>query len=519
MGKLASSLNVKVMELTGEKDYEDWKLDLHLKTAPFGFRDMIYGLELLDEARAETNKNYLRCWNERKVKGFTMLATSLSTKMRRLFRQEVSHDDPAALYAAILANFERGKGNTIFLKHELYGHRMKKGETVQKYVDGLEEIRRRMTDNGETVSNDEMARIVLSNCVVVYPEVTKTYTSWAKNNREAPADLRQAIDTVETAEQSDREIASRSGSPGSGQGLQQKVNALHLKQQHRGHRSSSVKSKQSRSDWVAERQRNDKCANCGEVGHWYYRCPDALKPDLQRKKDKYEADHARKKGKHGEPRNIVNSVMIASRDRVVQVAEDEEEKSSSPIRAAPTDPHSQYGPPCDRVSDRMPIRPMKRADVWKGVMPPPDWRVPQDKLNDYEFACAHVPPHEREAVFRDTYLMTQSFPLDAVDNILGATAARRVWDSLYDPVRYREMTDAEQRDADVGSITPPTPDRDEISLTWQELEEKRIAAERNEQLKSHQDDGRGAERQRHLFDKPEREQFQACAETQAGAVI
>ncbi|RLN60406.1 hypothetical protein BBJ28_00011185 [Nothophytophthora sp. Chile5] len=423
MGKMTSSMNVKVMDMTDEKVYEDWKLDLHLKTGPFGFREMIYGDETLDGDRAARDSSYLRCWNERKIKAFTMLATSLSTKLRRLFRVEIRGDDPAELFSAIRKNFERGKGNRIYLKNELYGYRMKKGQSVQSYVDALEAIRRRMTDNGATIDDDEMARVILSDCVLVYPDVSKEHTNWEKTHPNEPLDRRTAISTLETAAQSEKEITSRSVQQSGSGGLQRQVNAVNST--NRGNRGG--KNKPSRSNWAEDRQRNDICANCGERGHWYYCYPSELTTELQRKKDAYERKHPKKKGKTGgQPVNMVTSVLIAQSDRTVLAADDVEEKANSPNLTATTDP-AQRNEPCARVTDRMPIGPVDDdTDHWAGVIPPADWRIPRSMTIAYEVEQKYFPSLEAWNCRRDAYLSTFDFPLRDVDRVLGGAAARLV---------------------------------------------------------------------------------------------
>ncbi|RLN83973.1 hypothetical protein BBJ28_00022346 [Nothophytophthora sp. Chile5] len=341
------------------------------------------------------------------------------------------HASSCCIFIAIRKNFERGKGNRIYLKNELYGYIMKKGQSVQSYVDALEAICRRMTDNGATIDDDEMARVILSDCVPVYSDVSKEHTNWDKTHPNEPLDLRTAISTLETAAQSEKEITSRLVQQSGGGGLQRQVNAVSSSGNSTNRGNRGGKNKQSRSNWAGDRQRKDTCANCGERGHWYYRCPSERTEELQRKKDAYERKHPKKKGKTGcQPVNMVTSVLIAQSDRTVLAADDVEEKANSPILTATTDP-AQRNKPCARVTDHMPTGPVDDdTDHWAGVIPPADWRIPRSMPIAYEVEQKYFPSLKAWNCRHDAYLSTFDFPLRDVDRVLGGAAARLVWDSI-----------------------------------------------------------------------------------------
>ncbi|KAE8907722.1 hypothetical protein PF003_g8206 [Phytophthora fragariae] len=199
------SREIKVIELDGHKKYDAWKQDLQLKLNEWGLMEFLEGTATLDADRAAIDPNYAFLFGERKTKSFSALALSLSIKLREEFKGPIKTQDPAALYTALKVHFERGKENPIYLKREFYSRMLGRHEAVQQYIDGLRAIRHRIAESGDTITENELGRTILSNCVDVYPTVAIKHTEWAKSNTAVNLDVQEAVIQLETAEQAQRE--------------------------------------------------------------------------------------------------------------------------------------------------------------------------------------------------------------------------------------------------------------------------------------------------------------------------
>ncbi|KAG6580257.1 Integrase catalytic core protein [Phytophthora cinnamomi] len=141
------SRETNVIVLDGHKKYDAWKQDLQLKLNEWGLMEFLEGTATLDPERVAIDPDYAFLFGERKTKSFSALSLSLSIKLREEFKGPIETQDPAALYTALKAHFERGKENPIYLKREFYSRMLAKHEPVQQYIDGLRAVRRRIADH------------------------------------------------------------------------------------------------------------------------------------------------------------------------------------------------------------------------------------------------------------------------------------------------------------------------------------------------------------------------------------
>ncbi|KAE8900603.1 hypothetical protein PF005_g24335 [Phytophthora fragariae] len=99
--------------------------------------EFLNGTARLDEDRAATDPEYKFLFGERKTKSFSALALSLSIKLREEYMGPIETQNPAVLFSALKAHFEKGKENAVYLKREFYSRMLGKNEHVQQYIDGL----------------------------------------------------------------------------------------------------------------------------------------------------------------------------------------------------------------------------------------------------------------------------------------------------------------------------------------------------------------------------------------------
>ncbi|KAG2761122.1 hypothetical protein PC129_g19124 [Phytophthora cactorum] len=103
------SREINVIVLGGHKKYDAWKQDLQLKLNEWGLMEFLDGDAVFDEARAAFDSEYWFLFGEWRTKSFSALALSLSIKLREEFKGPIETQDPAVLYSALKAHFERGK--------------------------------------------------------------------------------------------------------------------------------------------------------------------------------------------------------------------------------------------------------------------------------------------------------------------------------------------------------------------------------------------------------------------------
>lgn len=329
---------IKVIELDGHKKYDAWKQDLELKLNEWGLMEFLDGSAALDEARAATDPEYQFLYGERKTKSFSALALSLSIKLREEYKAPIETQDPAVLFSALKAHFERGKENPIYLKREFYSRMLGKNEQVQQYIDSLRAIRRRIAESGASITENELARTILSNCVDVYPTVAIKHTEWAKVNTAVELDVQQAVIQLETAEQAQREVRRTSEAvPANGQGLTEprKVIAVTNKPGNKK-RGARGKSQQKGKRPRLQIGPDHRCLNCNSSEHWFSDCPKELTPELQKKKEDWLSRSGKGKQPLKVPQSMTTVIMRASSTRCQESA-----RTSGQLATSPTAPHSR----------------------------------------------------------------------------------------------------------------------------------------------------------------------------------
>ncbi|KAG6622485.1 Gag-pol Polyprotein [Phytophthora cinnamomi] len=224
--------------------------------------EFLEGTATLDAERAAIDPDYAFLFGERKTKSFSNLALSLSIKLREEFKGPIETQDPAALYTALKAHFERGKENPIYLKREFYSRMLGKHVPVQQYIDGLRAIHRRIAESGYAITENKLGRTILSNCVDVYPTVAIKHTEWVKSNTAVDLDVQDAVIQLETAEQAQREV----------------------RRKKRGARGKQWK--QHKKPRLLPGPEN-RCSNCDSTEHWYCNCPKELTPELKAKNESW----------------------------------------------------------------------------------------------------------------------------------------------------------------------------------------------------------------------------------------
>ncbi|KAE9016161.1 hypothetical protein PR002_g13735 [Phytophthora rubi] len=164
-------------------------------------------------------------------------------------------------------------------------------------------MRRELERMEITLAEGEVASIVLSNAVAVYPSIANGHTQrvsrlcggYDKDQR-----VQDAVNRLLVAERTARDQISRENRD-AGQGVQRQVNLVtrnsssgREQQQQGGNkrrynggggRGSGKKKKQDdevarkRRDEIAEKKRNSECNACHQRGHWWKECPERKSTD------------------------------------------------------------------------------------------------------------------------------------------------------------------------------------------------------------------------------------------------
>ncbi|KAE9001044.1 hypothetical protein PF004_g16803 [Phytophthora fragariae] len=282
---LRNSAPIQLPQLYSKSDYKAWKSEVPLHFEPRGLGDITYGGKRYDVDKA-----------------FSALALSLSVDLSATFRIDELRDNMEAasvLWSFITKHFEAGDGiNPDYLMRDLMMRMMQTNEKVDAYADDIEKKATKLRQAKGEFEEWQQASLLLSNSVLVFPDVTREYANWLNSNDRKTLKLATVLQRLRAAEHQRQQLESQS---------QPATRAVAPVAQV----SASQGSTRKRSKGAYDKKARSNCGNCGAEGHWWLECTETtgkpLKPELEkRKKDKLQGRQP--------PTSLVNSVRVVQLD-------------------------------------------------------------------------------------------------------------------------------------------------------------------------------------------------------------
>ncbi|KAF4148305.1 gag-polypeptide of LTR copia-type [Phytophthora infestans] len=303
---------------------------------------MTFGSERFDEARASTDLQYLSTWVERSRKAFTTLALSLSVQLRRTLdveRFEPCMDAPSQLWDEIRAHFEQGNGvNPTYLKAQMYNRRLQASENVDTFVQDMERRRRLLLDNGGSMEDWELADLLLSSSLPVFPQLAMDHTLWLGEHHPRDLSLPSAVQRLGTAEQSHQQLRQQGSNSADNGAHGLSARQVHgVAAQNQGLRRSNKKRKSNQKQQAQPRKSvkqlkaDTVCVNCKAKGHWYGdpQCPVPMTPEQTAARAKRESIEKKRRTEKN-VRSFAGTALVSDRATVERADEDEDKMTVPP---------------------------------------------------------------------------------------------------------------------------------------------------------------------------------------------
>jgi uncharacterized protein (DUF2235 family) len=136
-----------------------------------GVNEIVLGREHLDERRGE---KWVNCWEVHRKKAHNHLVQHVECSVLQGFRRELRTGNPWVLCDALRERYGEGNDlNPVHLERQLLTRCLDPSERVLKYIDDMMEIRRVLSENGERMTDEKFASVLLSNISDVYPEIAR----------------------------------------------------------------------------------------------------------------------------------------------------------------------------------------------------------------------------------------------------------------------------------------------------------------------------------------------------------
>ncbi|POM81578.1 Hypothetical protein PHPALM_426 [Phytophthora palmivora] len=311
---LADSLTIQLPKLYTKADYKAWKSEVPLHFEPRTLGDITYGVERYNVDLGLRRPKYVEWYLARKNKAFSALALSLSVDLRSTFKIDELRDNMEAasiLWAFITKHFEAGDGiNPDYLLRDLMMRMLQPKEKVDAYAEDIEMKVTKLRQAKGEFEEWQQVSLLLSNSVLVFPDVTREYANWLNDHDRKTLKLAAVLQRLRAAEHQRQQLESQA-QPAVRTTAQV---ALVTTDHNRGRKRNKQQRKRGKS--ANDKKARMNCGNCGGDGHWWRECTQTtgkpLKPELERRlKEKTQGRPS--------PTSLVNSV------RVVQVAQNDVE--------------------------------------------------------------------------------------------------------------------------------------------------------------------------------------------------
>ncbi|DBA05179.1 TPA: hypothetical protein N0F65_005029 [Lagenidium giganteum] len=237
-------------------NFNHWRRRFLSKMAAHGMVEIVLGNEFEHD---RMNDRERRCFRAREAKANGLLVAKLSDDIGDQFSNDI--------YAGALeCEFGRGDdANTVFIRRDLYNRLLRHGERVDVYVNDLLRMRSDINRNNDEVKDKELARIMLSNVLNVYREVTREYDDNARRN--IFPSLREATSRSYAVERLAQQLDDNRRGDQRGLDGRQVNNVTRGKQRGCSRSVSSTSSSKRRKihETVEQTKARSYCARCSEV--------------------------------------------------------------------------------------------------------------------------------------------------------------------------------------------------------------------------------------------------------------
>ncbi|ETO59025.1 hypothetical protein F444_22597, partial [Phytophthora nicotianae P1976] len=205
---------------------------IQLASTKFDGKDLlqlVQGREEYDQARANRSQEWKNCYETRERKAHTEIVLSLHGDLLDRFKSDIESARPAQLWTALLRTYDGTQGtNSVYLKQDMYSRCLRQGEGVMDYVSDFQRMRRELERMDVSLHAGEMASIVLSNAVSMYPSIANEHTqrvSRLRGGYDRDQRVQDAVNLLFVAERTAQEQRDR-GSRDDGRGIQRQVNVV-----------------------------------------------------------------------------------------------------------------------------------------------------------------------------------------------------------------------------------------------------------------------------------------------------
>jgi hypothetical protein len=273
-------------------NFINWKFKMQTLMEGYGVWNIAKGTELKPDAAAGATTTQIQDWEKRENKAKVLLCMSVKDSIIPHIREATTS---AATWTTLKALYETSNTNRIlFLKTKLLGIKMDGNESVSSFLGRIKEVKDKLVNIGETVSNTDLVTITLNGMLEDYhmfitglaarekPPTFEELTGILLQEEERRGNLKpQNKDLALWSNK--RSARGRSGERGRGGSSWQRGGSW-----KRG--SSSQRRQSPNQGMQSDRNESKSCFYCGRPGHIVKDCH-KKKSDEARNKPRTHSGH------------------------------------------------------------------------------------------------------------------------------------------------------------------------------------------------------------------------------------
>jgi hypothetical protein len=147
-------------------NFINWKFKMQMLMEGYGVWNIAKGTELKPDAAAGATEKQIQDWEKRKNKAKVLLCMSIKDNIIPHIRDATTS---AATWIDLKAFYETSNTNRIlFMKTKLLGIRMDGNESVSSFLGRIKEVKDKLVNIGEIVSNTDLVTITLNGMLEDY---------------------------------------------------------------------------------------------------------------------------------------------------------------------------------------------------------------------------------------------------------------------------------------------------------------------------------------------------------------
>jgi hypothetical protein len=147
-------------------NFINWKFKMQTLMEGYGVWNIAKGTELKPDATAGATTTHIQDWEKRKNKAKVLLRMLVKDSIIPHIRDATTS---AATWTTLKALYEtRNTNRILFLKIKLLGIKMDRNESVSSFLDRIKEVKDKLVNIGETVSNTDLITITLNGMLEDY---------------------------------------------------------------------------------------------------------------------------------------------------------------------------------------------------------------------------------------------------------------------------------------------------------------------------------------------------------------